>query len=54
MERNLNFLDDIENYDSPDSCDKSVTGSSTKSNSDGSENKLNEKCGKQMVMVDQN
>lgn len=39
METNLNFLDDIDQYENPDSCDKSANGS-TKSNSSGSENNI--------------
>jgi hypothetical protein len=58
METNLNFLDDIEQYDNPDSCDKSVANSSTKSESRGSENAVPKaqemnSSEKQMVMIDQ-
>lgn len=41
METNLNFLDEIEQYDNPDSCDKSVANSSTKSASSSSEKAVN-------------
>lgn len=39
MECNLNFLDEIEQYDNPDSCDKSDANTSSKSTSSRSENK---------------
>ena len=53
FETNLNFLDDIDQYDNPDSCDKSVANSSTKSTSSSSENRVMNSCDKNMVMIDQ-
>lgn len=55
IETNLNFLDEIEQYDNPDSCDKSVANSSTKSASSRSENKdSNSPSDGKMVMIDKN
>lgn len=48
IETNLNFLDDIDQYDNTDSCDKS---SSTKSST--SENRAMNSSDKNMVMIDQ-
>jgi hypothetical protein len=53
IETNLNFLDDIDQYDNPDSCDKSVANSSTKSASSSSENRMKNSSDKNMVMIDQ-
>ena len=54
MECNLGFLDDIE-QENTDSCDKSSTNNSTKSNSSGARHaqKISKSDDKQMVMIDQ-
>ena len=58
IEQNLNFLDDIDQYDAPDSCDKSVANSSNNSADSRSEKEVTRPSvnsnEKQMIMIDGN